>query len=526
MSSPKSKPGRVSSSNENDPATTEPLTKRQRLADDPINPESLLYKQQALLDQFGLLEKENSELKLELTASEESSSSSLAQGAPSLSMQHLQQSGSKNEAHSVEIDPNLKFPYKNSLHCEELESQAGGIWEIFERLVGSENDEIRRGSWETAKAWYEEVHRAVSKFPILAQISALSKGNYFCLLSAAYQMMEDRFYGALTTASELDEPLDKDKIFIKTIMLLIEVNPYALLWKNANNESLAWEFATCDFRAGHEIFVWAVTTKFGWIMDSKESSEDDLFGSFLFICRAGLVDYDVMATFFNHHPRFLRTPSGPSGMLPIQNIAGKIVSEYAREGENIEPAIEAMATGFPESLSFRDSKGNTALHYACKSIAHAISTDHMEDFQNAVRACRILVERFPYALEYRDHQCQTPLELLDDIAYRKAGVQNVVLEMLRIFYPRRFSHDMLLVPLVRRASGVLEKEASMARTYLRVARVSMLLGKSARSPSRADDSEEVNEIYYEWSSKQLASMSAEMETTRSGNIASLRAEFA
>ena len=522
MASPKSKeePFGGASSNaeeeENDPVTTEPLAKRQRKADDPLD-----YLQQELLDQLRLQPK--------LTALMES----FLLAKANQTIQQLQQSGPKNEDHSVGIYPKLKVPCKIPLQVEQLEPEEGGIREIFERLVDSAKDEIR-GSWEKSKAWYEEVHRAVSKFPILAQISSSSKGDYFCLLSSAYEII-DGFLNSLdyiatrNVRDKLDEPLDANTCFAKTIMLLIEINPYALLWKGTNNFTLAACFAQCELRAGHEMFVWAVTTKFGWIMDSKECSQEDIFGILLWYCaEEGHVNYSVMLKFFIHHPRFLRTPCGPSGMFPIHYIASSIVRENGID-ETIEPLIEFMATKFPESLSARDSEGNTPLHYACKSMMQAMNTNDATGFigfKNAVRACRILVERFPYALEYRDHQCQTPLELLDDIAYRKAGVQNVVLEMLRIFYPRRFSHDMLLVPLVRRASGVLEKEASMARTYLRVARVSMLLGKSARSPSRADDSEEVNEIYSEWSSKQLASMSTEMETTRSGNIASLRAEFA
>ena len=392
----------------------------------------------------------------------------------------------------------IEFPSKVPLRPDNLVPH---LQELFQELV-TQAKEVQ--SWDEAVGWFRKVERALKEYPILAQVASFSGDKRYEFLLGIALFIFGRYFDENRTTFPMP-------IFD----LLMACNPYALAW----NKTI-FMIVNGFFIAEYTLFL-TIASKYSWILELPEVSSQQPVQCFLEQALWADGDTDSVIKFYKSQPKLAKIQNKRTGRYPLH--------EHIMDLDFIptEPddLVEFLVEIFPEALLKQDNEGDTPLHCAFKSLDRATSPEdaNHETKRNSIVAGKILLKENPSALLLKNKEGFTPLECLQLRPYQDESVRAFAVDVLRIYFPRPLSRSMKKIPFLQAAYAVLKEEAAFANNCVRIKRVATMVRNYCNAPTDPSNSDsdaraEINQIYSEWATRNLAAASIKIQSSRETDI--------
>ena len=474
-----------------------PSPKRRRL--DPENEASSDDREQQLLEKIRRLEDENTGQKQHIDQLQ----ASLDRAKKTI--EGLQeQSKIKDQVNQQNTGLNdfITFPSITPLSPDNLVPH---LQELFQELAVEAK---AVGSWHEAESWFDKVEIALKDHPILAQVASKPlEDDYSCLLSSA---------SSITWRENFFFPRGEKPFPMPTFDLLISSNPYALAWADTIY-AIAVGYSTKDF----DLFL-SIVSKYTWVLDIDEVAAQQPIEKFL--CEALLVDGDwnSVTKFYKSQPKFAKILDKSTGRYPLHEHVKNLFEVNGNSGSSPDDLIEFIVDICPAALLKQDIRGNTPLHYAFLSLQKSIQLS-ISSKRNSMTAGRILLKENPSALLLKNNDGCTPLECLKLRSFQDESAREFAVEVLRVYFPRPLTRSMKEIPFLPTTYAILEEEAAFANNCVRIQRVGTMIRNYCNAPtdpsnSDSDTRAEINQIYSEWATINLAAASMKIQSLRETDI--------
>jgi hypothetical protein len=428
----------------------------------------------------------------------------------------------------------ISLPSKDPLEIWDLPSKRGGPREVLLNLLHTAECVSEVDGTYEFETWLKDVESGLTRFPMIAKarISHFGRLGSSLLEIACTLLVEFIAVGP-------DESIPDAEM--KIVRQLIRANPHALLWHMGDNmrcrTNLQW-FNMGWWDRNHDIFLFVVE-EFGYIFHQEECLRSRPHLQLLDAFKKHEADLSTVDTFFRSLPTFVRQMRClRSKQYPVHEILQSIVNHDISvfEWGGLSSLIEFMITIFPESLVMKDSSGRTPLHFACALLMKAeVERENFRVIQETIEmnvatcvdVCGMLIERCPGAVRQEDRHGHTPFDLLKD-APVKVRVAEIVLSMMRIFFPLSLSETSKENTFIQKAYSLVEEEASVALNYVRLTLTSAVIEKNTKlsHPSRSiNECAEIHQIYSSWAEEHGSALSIKLETLKKEAASKLHWEF-
>ena len=353
------------------------------------------------------------------------------------------------------------------------------------------------------------VEEALKDNPILAQVASEPiEDGYSFLLSCAVDIVWDKDF--IGIGHEIPFPMP-------TFDRLIACNPFALGWSKIMYP-IAFGFSIVQF----DLFL-SIVSKYTWVLDIPEVAAQQPIEKFLKEALLVHGDWPSVTKFYKSQPKFAKIQNKRTGRYPLHQQMIDIIQ--IPSGCSLDAIVEFMVDIFPAALLHQDKRGNTPLHYALKSLVEAMHQIYFGNIvkRHSIAAGKTLMKENPAALLLENNNGFTPLECLELRSYQDESVREFALEVLRMYFPRPLSDSMEEIPFLREAYTMLQDEAALDHNCVRIKRVGAMIRNYCNAPTDPSNSDndtraEINQIYSEWATINLAAASMKIQSLRETDI--------
>ncbi len=399
------------------------------------------------------------------------------------------------------LDTDLSPELRNKFHALLKE-----VFDFRRIIHGGEEEESVESIDVAADRLHQTVQEEISANPILAR--TIDKTDKQSLLEIL-----------------IDETLGE---CCKTIQLVIEANPYALLWSNGGDPYKYHQGAPIYMIAEdtwHSVLLPWIVERYPWIFQSEMCQKVPphlkmVHGIFNDICT--LENIEACREFYELYPQGLGEKDEANRFgYPLS------VTMLGWRAPDAEMFIW-MAERYPEAVNDIFPGGCNMLHQACSLLTEKEDTRMPKTNKccpDTANICRYLISKYPHLIQQKDDDGCLPFDLLAHRCNRPL-VQQIVVLLLKAYPECVLENPKLLsLPFIRVAHPIafvisrLEKESAslkqISRNVIEAAKMpSRNISSStaaAQSVAKSSFFESLSEVFCSWANLRVSDLSKEKQ---------------